>query len=73
VGHCEVGGTVGTGFLFGAFCAIFLFDAFGTFGAFLMMRGIGGVLFVIGWLSWLVFSREDNSSLNGGFKKMGKR
>jgi hypothetical protein len=73
VGHCEAGGTAGTGFLFGAFGAIFLFDAFGTFGAFLMMRGIGGVLFVIGWLSWLVFSREDNTSLYGGCKKMGKR
>jgi hypothetical protein len=73
VGHCGAGGTAGTWFLFGTFGAIFLFDAFGTYGAFLMMWGIGGVLFVIGWLSWIVFSREDNSSLNGRFKKMGKR
>jgi len=72
VGQCEVGGTAGTGFLFGAFCAIFLFDAFGTFVAFLMTRGIGGVLFVIGWLSWLVFSREDKARRKSFCKEMGK-
>jgi hypothetical protein len=69
VGHCEVGGTVGTGFLLILFC---VFCSLFSFGAFLMMRGIGGVLFVIGWLSWIVFSREDNTSLYGGCKKMGK-